>query len=220
MSDFSAAYDRYVKPIEGGYANVVGDKGGETYAGIARNFWPSWSGWPYIDAQKAGGVIKWNKKFPALDSQVRSFYQALWDRNFFGKINNQNVANILFDWFVNSGSIAIKTTPQETFGVQEILVDRFGQKISVDGGMGAQTINAINSVDNAKLYNEIKKERKIFYDWLVNRDPGQQKFYSGWIARLKTFPDVAVAAAAGLGILVLLGAGVAVFFLVKDRQKS
>lgn len=34
---------------EGEYANVVGDKGGETYMGISRVYWPSWAGWPVID---------------------------------------------------------------------------------------------------------------------------------------------------------------------------
>ena len=34
---------------EGGYANNSADTGGETYAGIARNYWPKWQGWKYID---------------------------------------------------------------------------------------------------------------------------------------------------------------------------
>lgn len=38
---------------EGGYANVLGDKGGETYMGISRVYWPSWPGWPVIDDWRA-----------------------------------------------------------------------------------------------------------------------------------------------------------------------
>ena len=38
---------------EGGYANVQGDKGGETYMGISRVYWPSWPGWPVIDDWRA-----------------------------------------------------------------------------------------------------------------------------------------------------------------------
>lgn len=213
MANFSPAYDGYVKPIEGGFANVTGDKGGQTYAGIAQNFWPSWGGWPYIEQKKRemNGVIPWNKKFPELDPLVRSFYQGLWDRNFFGKIANQDVANILFDWFVNSGSNAFDTKPAETFGVQEILNDRFGKRIAADGAMGPETVNAINSVDPSNLYAEIKKERQRFYDFLVRRDPTQQKFYDGWINRLNTFPDVVKK---GIGLIVIIGVGVGLFFLM------
>ena len=34
---------------EGGYANNKNDIGGETYRGIARNYWPKWVGWKLID---------------------------------------------------------------------------------------------------------------------------------------------------------------------------
>lgn len=43
---------------EGGYANVSGDTGGETYKGISRNNFPNWEGWPMIDAVKKKGITK------------------------------------------------------------------------------------------------------------------------------------------------------------------
>lgn len=43
MAIFEKAYDP-VRQWEGGWCNVEGDRGGETYAGIARNFWPGWPG--------------------------------------------------------------------------------------------------------------------------------------------------------------------------------
>lgn len=48
---FESAYAP-VKQWEGGWCDVPGDSGGETYAGIARNFFPNWRGWPLIDAAK------------------------------------------------------------------------------------------------------------------------------------------------------------------------
>jgi len=48
---FSPAY-AIVKVNEGGYVNDPVDKGGETYAGIARNIFGSWEGWSIIDAKK------------------------------------------------------------------------------------------------------------------------------------------------------------------------
>ena len=51
MSDFLQAYERMIVN-EGGYVlhTVKNDRGGQTYAGIARNAWPEWAGWAYIDA--------------------------------------------------------------------------------------------------------------------------------------------------------------------------
>ena len=44
MSEFQPAFESMIVN-EGGYklTNVSGDKGGMTYAGIARNRWPNWS---------------------------------------------------------------------------------------------------------------------------------------------------------------------------------
>lgn len=70
---------------EGGYALVKGDKGGETYRGIARKFHPTWSGWKFIDAKKAKGAIKYKTIFLELEEPVKSFYK----RNFWDKIPGQ-----------------------------------------------------------------------------------------------------------------------------------
>jgi len=37
---------------EGGYSNVEGDTGGETYRGISRNNFPNWKGWAIVDRFK------------------------------------------------------------------------------------------------------------------------------------------------------------------------
>lgn len=42
-ADFNIAYNP-VRTFEGDWCNVPGDKGGETYAGIARAFFPDWPG--------------------------------------------------------------------------------------------------------------------------------------------------------------------------------
>ena len=43
---------------EGGYANVSGDLGGETYRGISRKNFPSWNGWEIVDEKKP---LKYNQ---------------------------------------------------------------------------------------------------------------------------------------------------------------
>jgi lysozyme family protein len=220
MASFDIAYTRFVKPIEGGYANIAADKGGETYAGIARKYWPKWSGWPYIDSVKAsnGGKIKWNTKFPQLDSAVTAFYKVMWDKNYFGYIQSQDVANILFDWYVNSGGSAFDTRPEETYGIQEILNKWFGKNISADGAMGMQTVNAINSVDSAKLNNIIIEQRKVFYDYLVKHNSSQSTFYKGWLDRLSKFPTLK-AAGVSIGIIAVIAIGI-YFAFSQGKQKK
>jgi lysozyme family protein len=206
MADFAIAYTKFIAPIEGGYVNDPVDKGGETYAGIARNFNQSWKGWEAIDyTKRVKGPIKRNTKFPELDYLVTAFYKTLWDKNFFGSINNQDVANILYDWFINSGSNAFYTKSDKTDGVQEILNHLFNAKISADGAMGMQTVNAINSVDPIKLQTELKRQRLIFYDTIIANNPSQAKFKEGWYNRLKAFPDLVSKNPVKTG-LILVGA--------------
>lgn len=205
MASFDQAYKKYIQPWEGGYDNNPADKGGETYAGIARNFHPTWSGWAYIDEKKKLGAIKNNQKFPAIQDKVDKFYLlAMWEPNNFGQINAQPVADILFDWYVNSGSNAARTKGSETFGVDEILNRDFGFNLPNDSKFDTATINAINKVDSTRLYNTIKKERINFYNQLIKNNPSQKVFEKGWLARINSFPDIVVAGASGLIILFVV----------------
>jgi lysozyme family protein len=222
MADFVTAYKTYIQPAEGGYVNDPADKGGETYGGIARNIFPTWAGWSVIDAmKKTSGTIKRYTMIPQLDKAVQDFYQLnLWNKNNFGLISSQDVANILFDWFVNSGSNAFNTKSTETFGVQEILNRDFKKGISTDGAMGPQTVNAINSVDAAKLYDIIKTERKRFYDTIVAKNPSQEVFYKGWLNRLKLFPESITPVSAGLGLLGIFIVGGLLYLMFKGNTVS
>ncbi len=53
MANFEQAYDKMMED-EGGYVlhEVQGDRGGQTYAGIARKMNPKWEGWQHIDYQE------------------------------------------------------------------------------------------------------------------------------------------------------------------------
>ena len=76
MKTFDELFDGVIKH-EGYYANVEGDRGGETYMGVARNLHPDWEGWQYIDAYKETyGEIPWNKHIdiPELNCMVKEFW--------------------------------------------------------------------------------------------------------------------------------------------------
>lgn len=175
MADFSRALS-LVLNHEGGYANNPLDSGGETYQGIARNFNPYWSGWLILDqiANKA-----WNALYSELNSAVQAFYKAqYWDRHKLGGINNQAIANLVFDWLVNSGQAGRQ--------IQQVLV-LMGQNIVVDNIIGQQTVNAINSVNQAELNNKIIEARKKYYQTGVADGWLDSSFLNGLLSRAESF---------------------------------
>lgn len=198
MASFDIAYNKYIKLNEGGYANVANDKGGETYAGIARNYNPGWPGWDYIDfIKRTQGPIGQNAMFPDIQYLVDEFYIDRWNANRFGEIDSQAVASLLFDFHVHSQSHAIKAV-QQLVGV------------SADGIMGPKTITAINSADPAQLHDALKDYRIRFLNALIENDPSQAGFLEGWMARVARFPSLLAANAvkvgavvAGIGLLIV-----------------
>lgn len=104
MADFVTAFALTMKN-EGGYVHDPQDPGGETYKGIARRMNPKWDGWVDVD------VLKKEKGFPAnldgnalLQEKIKAFYEAnYWDRIRGDEIQNQDVAESIFDFAVNAG---------------------------------------------------------------------------------------------------------------------
>lgn len=218
MAQFGPAY-LLERKHEGYYVNNPADKGGETYAGIARNIHPYYKIWPYVDSYKRtiGRPLKTNEKIPGenIEQMVREFYNELWNKQGFSKINSQEVANILYDWFINSGSLAFRTTDPETFGIQEILNRDFKKNLTLDGVIGPKTLDAINNADPVRLYNTVKKERIRFYNRLVERNPSQLTFLKGWLSRINSFTDLKTTTKIGLMLVFIIG-----FFAVMTLTKT
>lgn len=162
MADFMEAYERMIRN-EGGYTlhKVNGDKGGQTYAGIARARWPYWEGWRAIDA----GQIP--------DTElVRDFYRANFWRPVQGdELVDQRVANSLFDFAVNAGVGVASKLAQIVVGV------------TPDGALGPRSIAALNAIDGELFRTAYALAKIARYRDIVTRDRGQQKFLLGWINR-------------------------------------
>ena len=132
MADFQKAYKKTAKN-EGGYANVPGDTGGETYAGISRKWWPNWAGWKIIDARKP---LKHNQtlNIEALHALVQAFYKKqFWDTIGGDAIDDQLTAERLYDFGVNAGASRSLKQIQEALGIPQT------------GKPDAATIAAINN---------------------------------------------------------------------------
>lgn len=162
MADFLPAYEEMIKN-EGGYklTNVKGDRGGQTYAGIARKRWPDWAGWMDID----------HGEIP--DTQrVRDFYRVnFWDRVRGDDIERQAVAQNLFDFAVNAGPVtAIK--------LAQLVVD-----VTADGALGPKTLAALNAFDEPLFVAAYALAKIARYRDIVAKDRTQAKFLLGWINR-------------------------------------
>ena len=166
MADFLPAFERMIQN-EGGYVlhNVPGDRGGMTYAGIARNMNPDWGGWRMIDN---------GDQVPA--HVVREFYQArFWDRMRGHEITSQVIAQTIFDFYVNAGGAAMK--------LAQLVVGA-----TPDGVFGPRTLQAINACDPDKFVMAYALAKIARYRDIVTRDRTQAKFLLGWINR--TLKDV------------------------------
>ena len=104
MANFRSAILK-VLLTEGGYVNDKDDAGGETYKGIARKFWPQWSGWVIIDlAKKQAGYESALNRNMQLNDAVIAFYKLnFWDKVGGDFIDDQEIGNNLVDSAVNEG---------------------------------------------------------------------------------------------------------------------
>lgn len=179
MKRFEDLYNGVIKH-EGYYANVTGDKGGETYMGVARNLHPNWKGWPIIDAyKKVHGKLARNTKIdnPDLEPLVKDFYYHTFYLTYaIDGIQNGSIQEIIFDWCVNSGSWGAK-------GVQKVLNRFFNENLVMDGILGKNSLKAINRYDPEVLFNAIHKARVKYY-FTIAKKGENHLFLRGWIKRI------------------------------------
>lgn len=173
MAEFLKAVAKTL-PFEGGYSNHGADKGGETYAGITRINYPHWAGWGIVDRNqplKQGQVIEDER----LKGMVESFYlDQYWYKVKGDKINNQSIANMLFDWQINSGYHAAKA-------LQKVVGE------VADGIIGPKTLAAVNAGCQEQIFNQFKGLRIKFYEDIVRRNESQRVFLKGWLNRANSF---------------------------------
>lgn len=152
MADFQKALEKTLR-AEGGYSNNPNDKGGETFCGISRKYWPDWSGWAILDGARGSGVSieSFSKQTSVfVDMHVSPFYRLnFWLPIRGDEIESQEIAEYLFDFAVNSGiGDAVKALQKAIDVVWDC---------DVDGIVGEQTITAI--YETIPIFEHEIKER-------------------------------------------------------------
>jgi len=172
MADFDRAFALTMK-AEGGYINDPDDLGGETYKGITRTKNPKWPGWVVLD------IMKTRPNFPDnlennldLQNKVKSLYKvAYWDKIQGDDIVDQDIAESIFDFAVNSG-------PRTSSKLVQIVV-----QTEPDGVIGPITLKKLN-VDDKRAFLALFALAKIGrYVNLCDRRKENRKYFFGWIKR-------------------------------------
>jgi lysozyme family protein len=133
---------------EGNYSHDPDDNGGETYKGIARKFWPKWSGWQVVDLMKtkpgfpSNLEIKDKNRVIPYSQNIQEMVKDFYYENFWlaiggEKIINDKVAGEIFDTAVNMGiKVAIKLA-QEALGLP---------KEKITGRLDTETLTLLNQI--------------------------------------------------------------------------
>src|ERR1017187_7489909 len=110
------------------------------------------------------------------DEQIDQVFETFAKAICFDDINNQNIANIWFDWVWASGGYY----PNEH--VQKIL------DVTVDGIVGSGTIDALNNFpDQEDLFNQIKQARFDYIDSVIAENPSDAEYKDDWVGRVNAY---------------------------------
>lgn len=163
MADFKKALAK-VLAWEGGFVNHPNDPGGATNKGITLKT---------FNYYFPGGLAALKA---ITDEQVETIYRSGYWRLIKGdEIESQSVAELLFDYAVNSGKSTAVRKIQKLVGVE------------ADGIMGPITIKAINSKNPKLLFAELHDVRKAYYKAIIARNPSLEVFRKGWNRRLDSY---------------------------------
>ncbi|MFL0091439.1 glycoside hydrolase family 108 protein [Tenacibaculum maritimum] len=162
-----------IEQAEGGYQNIVEDKGNYnskkervgTNRGISARFYEGVIGFPpSVDDMKA---------ITREEAHIL-FKNEFWDKAKADNINNQAVAETIVDHAINAGVGAAGKIVQET------LNKYFGKNLKVDRSIGNITVTAINSIDPSKLFEKLSVARLEDYE----TKPTYYKFGHVWKNRV------------------------------------
>jgi len=139
---------------EGGYVKNPNDPGGETNYGISKRSYPE---------EDIRNLTR--------ERAVEIYHRDFWKPLKLYLIDNANICLEIFDFSVNAGRSRAVKLAQKLVGTKE------------DGGMGAITAKAINEY-KGDFVKDYKHSRKIYYEYLVKKNPKFKVFLKGWLNRV------------------------------------
>ena len=195
MSDFKEAFDFTMKHEDPHLSGAVTvDAGGRTRFGIAQKFHPelpeSFFDGPAEDALSVAQQIEEHD---------------YWNPMRLSEIENQNLANKIFDMGVNMGihqaghmvqrglnalisrgAQAPGSPARAGFARDGVEVPSAVFPLVEDGKIGDKTIAAINAANPIALHQLLCELCKEFYRHIVANNPAQAPYLNGWLKRAES----------------------------------
>lgn len=184
MANFIEAYKK-LNIAEGGYSNRAADRGGETYAGISRKWYPNFEGWPIVDALKAGGYLVQINQDPELAHMAEKFYLSeYWKPLGCDKITDQTTAYEILEMAVNLGAKVTVKKLQQALNVLNRCATNYPD-IEEDGEIGPETLKAVEywKTKPQALIRTLNGLQFAHYFELCKKDPSQEANFGGWLTR-------------------------------------
>lgn len=167
MAKFSEAIPIILKH-EGLFVNHPSDPGGATNRGITLKLFKR-----YAVSLGLNPTVEDLKNLT--EEQAKEIYfQEFWQQMKGDEIESQQIANIVFDGFVNMGGRALKLLQKEA-------------GVAPDGKIGPVTLSIVNNSNEAILFTGYKDARIDYYKRLVDRKPQLGVFLKGWLNRINSF---------------------------------
>lgn len=177
MAKFQPAYINTMRFERSGkdgpvYSEVKGDVGGATNSGIALSTYQE----HFPSATK--DVLK-----NMSEHDVFTFYQTYIWKTVYNAINEQPMANYIFDMTVNHGAHKCHQMVQECINTCKL----HGNTINafVDGQFGARTLEMTNFFGVKELLPKLRERRIELFENIVKENPEEEKFLDGWLTRAK-----------------------------------
>lgn len=166
MSQFQEAF-QYTMLFEDRYREyaVQPDPGGFAISGINSAAFP--------DEFARIQAIPQSERGPS----VEEFYQSkFWTPMKIGGINDQDLANRVFDMGVNGGSVEAVQLLQQAVGALR-------HPVTVDGHIGPETLQAVDECEHDAILAAYRQQRQDYYKAVVVKNPDKAKYLKGWLRR-------------------------------------
>jgi lysozyme family protein len=174
MADFKLFFNRLLQE-EGGYVDNPNDPGGPTKYGVTLAEYIRSGG---TDLNGDGQINADDIKLLTTNDAFNIAKKDYWDPINGDLINNQSIANFIFDWGYNAGIRTAGRYVQRVLGFNPA---------NIDGIIGPATVNAINSANQENLFNSLKATRESFYRAIAANNPKQAGFLNNWLSRNNSF---------------------------------